>query len=468
MTQARRDTARRSGYVNAAAMAQVQPIMNPDRIAAALKKALAEVAPTVRRHEDEQLHKGLVLWSNNQSATAPQEGAARKAPTDVWVMKGRSAAYPGEHVRATGSANEVFEDARWANRPWNNLLLSWQAAETPLALPPRAFPAERVRRMVMTDLLGIGGWTVVRADRVGRAPWSLWRYQLTRRTAAGTTERAWVVVAPEMPRVRKASDEAYAAYANMLRMRRAARPGVKGIDPVAMISLPFAWSADRCVDNLQDMVNLAHEVGHVLHFLELPGRGAREFERMAGTLSEYPSVLMEQYALAPDVLRRWSNPKGHRAMRRLAYWRRRVTDHNRLADFAREVEVGLVDLAMHGRSHNPDAVVRRVRRDAGLRPLHHRDARGRAQFDFDILGGLAYCYAACRALAVQRVGLTPTGDQVRTAVRTYLERVAPGTPNPDFAEHWSACYGRSPDSDTEVALAKHVRRLIKREKILAR
>ena len=325
-----------------------------------------------------------------------------------------------------------------AKLPWNEGYLLDQAESGVLDLVGREFPLKRVLEHVIPDLLSVGGWRVVeKPKRVGRGKQALFLYRMTNGLRNGM-----MYFAPYPYQNIKDADP-YQAYAAVLRERWVG-PNQKHTTPIALVAQNLALR-NGCLDDIEQLRYLAHEIGHVLHYLAFDGQTFDEFSRMPNNISEVPSLLLEQIADQPETLRTWANPKAKGA-KRLSYWQcRRRPNMNSLMSYMPQLEEAYLDIRNNSSDRPLDnkKVRQQFRKEVGLSPLHAKDNTAYKNFDFTEHAGMSSTYIIGQAMAYAMTGKEMSDLKIRNAMSFLLDHILVHNSDHRLPSKWEAAYGKS-------------------------
>ena len=169
--------------------------------------------------------------------------------------------------------------------------------------PECEFPWIETLIKAVPELIGIVGWDVKKFHIQGKGPQTMLHWEVIRNEES---HHLWI--APFQ--VSDVKDLSVQGDADFFRM---------GPDNTLHSIIHLYCNYENPGFNLMALKTLAHEVGHVLHWLSMPSS--------AGTvggpldLREVPSVLLEHYPLDPQVLKAWSTNSN----RSLAFWKKQAS-----------------------------------------------------------------------------------------------------------------------------------------------
>lgn len=319
---------------------------------------------------------------------------------------------------------------------------------------PSVFPVLPTMKVVVEDLLEVGGWHAVTPPvRHGAGAAQAWHWTL----ANDQGRRAHLWVTPYA--ATRDADPSCAAFLDSVLGRWATRR--KRNDTTVFLALKRD-PAQRAFA-VEDLGFLAHELGHALHALALPGRIPEEWAEAPLDMGEFPSLLLERMALCPEKLAKWARPVGERYRTR-AYWEGQLRP---IPETLRILQDELVD-ALHDLEVNtlPDPSAAQVRATyarlldiSGHPALAEDDSRHLRDFCWDDYAGTKACYALDRMLIESALPAQPTPDDITTLWRAAMDHVfVLGQSKSAFREAWSAWRGES----IETSLERGARRLVRR------
>lgn len=209
---------------------------------------------------------------------------------------------------------------------------------------------------------------------------------------------------------------------------------------------------NECVTDLEQLRYLSHEIGHVLHFLALPGEEFDEYSLLAPSIGELPSVLLEHIIQDPNLLAKWSDPKGPSGAKKPQYWIRRLEKpcfevFNSIFDMERAI----IDYELGAKSRtnfSPSAMHRSLRSGMKLPKLHPEDRSVFLMFDPTDSAGMTSCYWAGYALSRKVLGKKIDHNMVRKQTQKLLDVLC--EPGPGRSKKWQILFGQSLLSITEA------------------
>lgn len=168
--------------------------------------------------------------------------------------------------------------------------------------PVEYFPWIPTLKKVVPELLAITGWFVISSDVIGEKECLMMHWEIERK---GEKNHIWV--APfQSSKVKDLNIDGDADY-----VRVGPNKTFHGC-----IHL-FENSKSKGID-LVKLEALAHEVGHLMHWLSIPPSASDKVTPR--DLTEIPSVLLEHYPRDPSVLKRWSCVN-----RPLSFWKKQAS-----------------------------------------------------------------------------------------------------------------------------------------------
>lgn len=355
-----------------------------------------------------------------------------------------------EALYATGvHATQWNGDESAKNEPWNTSHFLLESNPSGLPLSGKEFPLKRILNYIVPDLLSVGGWTMEseKPQRIGSKKNVMYLYRLNK-----DGQKALLYFAPH-PYDGQSDSDRFQAYAAILR-EQSALPENSNI-PVCIVSQNLNFE-NGAVTDLQQMVFLAHEIGHVLHNFSYNTHAFETFARTPVSLGELPSVLFEAMALCPTVLQKWADPKAPASNKRLKYWERRVRPEKAsLLEFMTDLEMSWLDMEAHsGPGRSLKKMRSTLREEVNLPALRHNDREVYTHFDFTENAGTAYSYTVGRALRRNILGRNPTEDKIRFEMRYLLDHVLQYTSDSRIAQKWKTAYNKTIKGMFEEGMAQ--------------
>lgn len=377
------------------------------------------------------------------------------APTQR-LLSDTIALYGAKLTHWDGGISEFYQ-------PWNHYHLMMEGESVGLPLSGEEFPLKRVLNFIVPDLLAVGGWEMLdeKPQRIGRKKNVLYLYRLQK-----GEQQALLYFAPH-PYESYSDSENFQAYAAIIRERCVGDEHARS--PICLVAQNLDLSNGAVVD-IQQLVYLAHEIGHVLHDFVYDNRAFETFSRIPHAVAELPSVFFEAMATCPTVLQHWTDPKAPASNKRLEYWERRVRPgKSSLLDFSSELEMGWIDIESHsGPARNLRNIRERLRDDVGLAPLRRDDREVYTHFDFTENAGATYSYMVGRALRRKILGAKPSETKIRTEMRYLLDSVLEHTADLRIAQKWKKAYNSTMASMMEDGLQQLAKDHLLRAKTLSR
>ena len=278
---------------------------------------------------------------------------------------------------------------------------------------PQAFPWRSTAVKVICELMNLGGWQCLNAPKAfGRDQRRMLQFNF--RHADGRRAQVWY--APYNPAMSPNSQ--VAAQACMVR-----HVLDKEGDTARVCTLDHRLPADRDHFLMDDLGTLCHEVGHILHFLALPGREYYEDGQLSDDFVEVPSILLERYYRDPDTLMRWLSNKAPASLRRRGYWTRLLRTYPVEAQQPqRKLWRAYLDLRLHRKDAGTfEEVVKACQRHLPV-PIHPKQRDHLNYFDWSGLSAMGISHLAGEALAHQLAPLDPRGQVLSSQVgETFVE-----------------------------------------------
>lgn len=311
-------------------------------------------------------------------------------------------------------------------------------------LPEGSFPWLSTVLTALPELLAIGGWQLRARPHVrGRGVRVVVQFQLHHPELG---RRAEVWYSPFNPR------PAQQGFAGAFMQSIAAAWSLEGA------AAPVLWLAqnlsapEQAFTRFVELDSLAHEVGHILHYLALPGATPMEDVSLPNDIIELPAHLLAAYVRDPRVLARWAAQSGPAKARRPRHWlpylkygvEHALDTHDHLIN-------GLTDYSAHLHSpaqHTYQSLRERINALAGTsQNAAHQEFWGGFIWEREFAGQWHY-QAVGDALAHRLLRMTPNGQTdahvVAQRYRELLSRVlASGTLPDRFIRAWHDWLGES-------------------------
>lgn len=378
------------------------------------------------------------------------------------ITQAASSAAPAlaEYYRTASSLIDKKKVARPS--PWDGQRLDGAVLDRQYhRLPPLAsvFPVLPTLKAVVEDLMEVGGWhSPTPPVRHGRGAAQAWHWTLTNNQ--GRCVHLWV--APYA--ATRSVDDSNVAFADVALPRWSTRRKRNQ----TTVFLAMKRDPEERSLAMEDLVFLAHELGHALHAFAMPGRIPEEWVAAPQDMGEFPSQLLERLALCPEKLAQWARPVAPRYRTR-AHWEgalRPSTESLRILqdDFVD----ALLDLELHAHPAPSVPALRNIYAGlvdmAGLPPLVPEDSRHLAGFVWDgVTSKAGYC------LDVMLIeSLLPDNPSAADIIKTWqdtMEHVfVPGQSTPAFREAWQAWRGETLETSLERGAARLVERTLAKQR----
>lgn len=308
----------------------------------------------------------------------------------------------------------------------------------PANLSDQAFPWRATAVKAICELMGLGGWQCLSAPKsLGRDQRRMLQFNFRHQDG----RRAQVWYAPYTPSMSPNSQ--VAAQACMVRHVLHDEEGV-----VRVCTLDHHLPADRDHFLMDDLQTLCHEMGHILHFLALPGNNPYEPEQLTDDFVELPSILLERYYRDPETLMRWLSNKAPDALRQRRYWVRQLALHPMLAhQHQRKLWRAYLDLRLNRNDAGTFEETIEACQPRLPAPLHPKERTHLNYFDWSGLSAMNISHLAGEALAHQLVPLNARGQvtstQVGDAFVSLLQVLARGITAHKVSRAWRQWRGRT-------------------------
>jgi len=201
---------------------------------------------------------------------------------------------------------------------------------------------------------------------------------------------------------------------------------------------------------------LVHEMGHVMHDLDLDPIMSNYTGCLSTDMVEFPSQLLERLTNDPEVLARWASCSqgADPIARRPMFWRKWLaTDISCIDSIRRFALDALVDLTIHrqkivqGEVIDPQVIYRRIAERYEV-SVHDDDRSGFAKFIWGSYASSNYTYILGQMLA--RVVISTRkeggidGEALSREYAAILKNVlSPGVTGAKFARAWRSWKGES-------------------------
>lgn len=223
-------------------------------------------------------------------------------------------------------------------KPWNSQVVrSDMAARLTKEVVVRddLFPMVPTLRQVVPEILSAIGWSCLPDPSAGSAQ----LLGFTAQSPDGRPIKLWV-----RPYVRP-----HDANSDMAGFATTLDQVWPRSDHVLSTGLSLCMPSTQTHLGPADLVHLAHELGHLAHFMEMPGRVSGEQHLFPSDLLEFPSQLLERY-VTPERLAAWVRKSASETYKDPAYWRRVQApelDPWRLDATSRDLAVSCLDFQMN-------------------------------------------------------------------------------------------------------------------------
>lgn len=275
------------------------------------------------------------------------------------------------------------------------------------SFPSQAFPWRATAVKVMVELMRLGGWVCQSAPKtLGRDTRRMLRFNFQHPDG----RRAQVWYAPYNP---SASPNSQTAAQACLVRHVTQEEG----DVVRVCMLDHRLPDGRDHFLRDDLEHLCHEVGHILHFLALPGRAPYEDGLLTDDFAEVPSILLERYYRDPDTLIRWLSTKAPAYMRQRRYWTRHLRVYPiETQQYQRRLARAYLDLRLHRKDAGTFEQVTAAYQEHLSAPLHPQQRDHLNYFNWSGQSALGISHLAGEALAHQLSPLDSRGQVQSTQV----------------------------------------------------
>jgi Zn-dependent oligopeptidase len=395
-------------------------------------------------------------FGQNDFAAFTASGALISTPTRSERWLGGSLdrlRKPMARALEEGGRRTGLNDA--AREPWNfryALCMGLQFRE--LAVPETVFPWRATALKIFPELLALGGWRCLGAPMsTGRGTARMLRFRI--RHTDGRRAQVWY--APFNPS--KAAGSQVGAMAWGVRETLKEDTHIEQV-----VAIQHFLQEDTEGFSLKEVEYLCHELGHVLHYLALPGLVPNEVSQLTMDYDELPSTLLEIYGRQPETLIRWAGPQAPAAARKPAYWARRLTlTPKQTIDMHRRLYRPYVDLRLNRRHTGPLSKVLEEADARGGFVRHGRQKEELNYFDWSELAASGVSHLTGEALAQRLLPLQEHG-QVRSAdiaarFQELLDRVlSEGTSGRRLQWAWRQFMGEGIADSTEAGFRSLISR----------
>lgn len=294
-----------------------------------------------------------------------------------------------------------------------------------------AFPWRECAMRAIPELMEVGGWHALgEPDAFGRGAKERLRFRF--RNDEG--RRAEIIYAPFNPAPGAAS-----TLGGMATLVRGADTIRQDLPRTIVVENVLDYHTQRHFD-LDTLEALCHEMGHVLHYLSLPGATPMESCLLAADYDELPAMVLQNYWRDPATLNRWSV-----TVRRRCYWERRMRVCGMDALVAmRHTARPWLDVLMRRRSDEKSRdLCRQAQAEfASLRSL----SEGEMRSVYEMEGGISAAHPIGLVLASRVCPIPDDGvcgsERVGERFRALLDRVLSRGVRPrSFLRNWSLFMG---------------------------
>lgn len=331
-------------------------------------------------------------------------------------------------------------------KPWNEDYLIYNGYEgDSLDIDGSEFSLQRILDFIIPDLLGVGGWSVVgEIEKIGHGERCLYLYSIEK-----NEEKAYFYFAPYPHANHKDTDQT-AAYATIIREKW--NGAGQETPAITLVAQNFNLK-NGYLTELTDLTYLAHEMGHILHFLSFEGKNFGEYNRMAQNLSELPSLVLEQIASQPETLAKWCG-ESDKYKKSSAYWQRRVRpDKASLLEYFEFLENIWMDSMAHSEyDKSLGDIQKNLYKKIKLPMILEKDPRVNINFDFTEIGCYSSTYFVGRVVSTQLIGEF-SDKNIRHALSNLLDNVLTHT-HDGVGYAWKRTYGESVKSTFDKGLGK--------------
>lgn len=440
----------------------------------AIKETAMSVSEVLRLRHEEAKHNGHEHYASFQvQARAIGQVRSVSALLHGFLEATRSSASKLDR-RLNALAHELGLDQV---NPWDR---SWLMERLRERLrfshePAQSFALNTMIEVVIPELLAVGGWEVESLTFTGEGRRRQWIYDLVKNpssTDGRPQRRAQFWFAPFNPRnyetpnqggyemnVRDrwravGSEDPSARYTDQV-------PSLHAVDgrsatgmPLVVVVLGFKPSTRWL--SWTEVTWLVHEVGHVLHDLDLDPAFPNYTNNLSFDMIEFPSQLFERLTWDPQTLSRWASasPNSSPIARRPMFWRKWLTTDMEYIEHVRLFALNaLMDLTIHrqkvavGEVVDPQAIYRRLSDRYGIQ-CHEDDRNGYLRFIWEGYAASDYTYIfgqmLTRLVVPQRADGTVDGNALKQLYAEILEHVlSPGVSGAKFNRAWRSWYGES-------------------------
>lgn len=295
---------------------------------------------------------------------------------------------------------------------------------------PQAFPWRSTATKILIELMRLGGWRCQAAPKsIGRGLTRMLRFSFQREDG----QRAQVWYRPFNPLPSPNSQVAAQACSVRETLHDETAERICTIDQ----RLP----EDRPYFTLMDVQYLCHEIGHVLHFLSLPGNEPYEISRLTDDFVELPSILLESYYRQPETLMRWMSAQAPKSLRKRSYWTYRLQRYAKhTLQYQRSMFRAYLDFRLHRKDSLP--LQEEIARSYELLPVPLTEAQRDHlnYFEFDGCSAMGISHLSGEAMAHRLMPIPAHGEISSEAVgqcfQELLDVMSRGISGPKLKRLW--------------------------------
>ncbi len=381
-----------------------------------------------------------------------------------------------EHMEGLRAANRRFtkrleeEAAKWGIEsisPWDRPFLIAQLRKRMRfhEEPNNVFNIERMMEVAVPELVAVGGWSVDHLFVHGEGIRRMWQFNLQRKDGA----KCQMWFAPFNPK----GDENLSIAATQLFLRspwNGANPKARAISSIEM----NVEHSATCFKH-KEMVWLAHEIGHGLHYLSQHADNYGDDNRFPDDIVEFPSQLLERYAQDPQVLARWAShcSAAPALSKRASFWRYHLATHlNTIDEHMRSIFGAWLDLAVH--KTNPhtlsfDEFFRKSCERFGI-SYHEADKSHMRNFMWGAYAATDYSYPLGQALGAELLTFRSDGTLDSGALHNSFSYIlenllADGLDTKSLRKNWMMLKGEKIEDTARRGMKKLTRTM--RARVLA-
>jgi hypothetical protein len=265
---------------------------------------------------------------------------------------------------------------------------------------PLAFPWRSTATKILIELMKLGGWNCLNAPKaLGRGVTRMLCFTFQRED--GQRAQVWYRPFNPMP----SPNSQVAAQACSVRETLRDEPFTR------VCTIDQRLPEDRPNFTLMDVQYLCHEIGHVLHFLAMPGNEIYEMGRLTNDFVELPAIFLESYYRQPETLMRWMSSQAPKSLRKRSYWTFRLKRYAKHSlQHQRAMFRAYLDFRLHRKSSLP--LNEEIAQAYELLPMTLTDAlRDHLNFfDFGEDSAWGICHLAGEAMAHRLMPLQAHGQ----------------------------------------------------------